>query len=99
MDVTFEWDDMKRTANVEKHGLDFADAPRLFDSPMLLDIDDREVYEETRWIGFGLLDGRVVAVVFAEPDPGTVRIISMRAATSRERRMYEREIRDRLGQG
>ncbi len=95
--MRFEWDELKSFANVRKHGLSFADAPQLFASPMLVEEDDREAYGEQRWFGIGFLQGRIIALIWTEPDEETVRIISMRRALNHERRRYEREIRDRLG--
>ncbi|PIZ25733.1 MAG: hypothetical protein COY47_04345 [Chloroflexi bacterium CG_4_10_14_0_8_um_filter_57_5] len=46
--MKFEWDKQKNKANIEKHGLDFADAHKVFESPMLVRIDDREDYGEDR---------------------------------------------------
>jgi uncharacterized protein len=96
--VRFEWDEQKNQANIGKHGFGFADADRVFDLPMMVDLDERSRYGEDRWIGYGLLDGRIVAVVFTEPDPETTRIISLRRALLQERRRYEQYIRNRLGE-
>lgn len=49
--------------------------------------------------GIGMLDGRVVIVVFTEPDEQTIRIISLRKALPYERKRYEQYLRDELGQG
>jgi uncharacterized protein len=92
--MKFEWDDHKNELNIEKHGFDFADAYRVFDWPMLVDFDDRNDYGEDRWIGIGLLNGRVVVIVFTEPDQNTTRIISLRKAILYERRCYEQYIED-----
>lgn len=32
--MQFEWDEAKRTKNIVKHGIDFADVPQIFDGPM-----------------------------------------------------------------
>jgi uncharacterized DUF497 family protein len=56
--MKFEWDERKNHANVEKHGLDFADAHKVFKAPMLVKLDEREDYGEYRWIGIGLMDMR-----------------------------------------
>jgi uncharacterized DUF497 family protein len=34
--MKFEWDEQKNQSNIDKHGLDFADAYRLFSLPMLV---------------------------------------------------------------
>jgi len=78
--VSFEWDENKRAENIGKHDLDFVDAWQIFDAPMLVDVDDREDYRETRCFGIGFLKNFVVAIVFTEPDEQTIRIISLRRA-------------------
>ena len=95
--MNFEWDDFKNEINIDKHGFDFADGYRVFDSPMVVDIDNRRDYREDRWIGIGMLDGRIVVVIFTEPDRSTTRIISLRKAFSDERRYYEQYIKNELG--
>lgn len=95
----FEWDERKRQANIRKHGLDFQDACRMFQLPMLVALDDREDYSEERWIGVGVLNTRVVVVVYTERNGDTIRIISLMKATSHERIKYEQLLRDQLGAG
>jgi uncharacterized DUF497 family protein len=56
--VIFTWDEPKRQANLAKHGLDFADAEKVFAGPMVLFEDNRADYGEQRMIGVGLLDYR-----------------------------------------
>jgi len=58
---------------VAKHGLDFADAPKVFDGPMVLFEDDRSRPAEYL----------VVLIVHVESD-ATIRIISMRKADSNQ---------------
>lgn len=95
--MRFIWDENKNFANVTKHGLNFKDAERVFGLYMDTTIDDREDYGETRWLGIGLLDNRMVSVVYTEPDEDTIRIVSLRRATTQERKKYERSARNRLG--
>ncbi|MBF2099055.1 MAG: BrnT family toxin [Gloeomargaritaceae cyanobacterium C42_A2020_066] len=78
--MNFEWDEYKNQSNLVKHGFDFADAFHIFKAPMLVEFDDNEEYGEERWIGIGLLSGRVVVIVYVEPDEGKVRVISLRKA-------------------
>lgn len=85
--IRFTWDEAKRAANLKRHGLDFADAERVFAGPLALFEDDREAYGEQRMIGIGLLDALVVLVVHVERDE-TIRIISMRKATRDETSIY-----------
>lgn len=95
--MKFEWDERKNGINLAKHGFDFADAFRIFDLPMAVEMDEREDYDEDRWIGIGLLNGRVVVIVYTEPDDKTIRVISLRKALSHERRRYEQYLKNRLG--
>lgn len=95
--MKFEWDEHKNQSNITKHGFDFADAVRVFNLPMLVYLDDREDYAEDRYIAIGLLDGRIVVVVYTEPDEEMVRIISLRKALSHERKCYEQYLKNRLG--
>ena len=85
--MTFTWDETKRRANIAKHGLDFADAEKMFAGPMVLFEDDRSEYGEQRMIGIGLLDYLVVLIVHVETND-TIRIISMRKAESDETDLY-----------
>jgi uncharacterized DUF497 family protein len=95
----FEWDEPKAADNLRKHGLDFADAWEIFESPVLEVFDDRKDYGEDRWIGVGILKGRAVVVVYTERPNGVMRIISLRKALSHERKRYEKALRDGLGAG
>jgi hypothetical protein len=95
--MKFEWDERKNQSNLAKHGFDFADAFRIFNLPMVVELDEREDYGEDRWICIGLLDGRVVVVAYTEPTQKTIRVISLRKALSYERRRYEEYIKNRLG--
>ena len=55
-------------------------------------LDDRFDYEETRFLTFGVLDGRVVAVAHTETDD-VVRVISLRKASKGEEESYYKEIK------
>ena len=85
--MNFTWDETKRRANIAKHGLDFADAEKVFAGPMVLFEDDRTDYSEQRMIGIGLLDYLVALIVHVETND-TIRIISMRKAESDETDLY-----------
>lgn len=87
--MRYTWDETKRQANLRKHGLDFADAEKVFASPMVVFEDTRADYGEQRMIGIGLLDFLVVLIVHVESDE-EIRIISMRKADSDETDLYYR---------
>lgn len=89
---------IKNAANIQKHGLNFEDAHKVFQLPVLRVLDTREDYGEERWIGIGMLDGvRIVVVVYTEVYENTVRIISMRKAIAHERKRYEEACGDEFG--
>jgi len=46
--MNFECDEQKNEINIERHGFDFADAYRIFDLPMVVDLDERRDYGEDR---------------------------------------------------
>jgi len=85
--MQFNWDELKRKANLAKHGIDFNDAARIFAGPLVLFEDDRADYNEQRMIAMGLLDSLVVIVVHVESDR-TIRIISIRKADKYETNLY-----------
>jgi uncharacterized DUF497 family protein len=91
--VEFEWDEAKRRSNLRKHGIDFVGVEQLFEGVTVTILDDRADYGEERFVTFGLLDGRVVAVAHTEADK-VIRIISVRKATKNEESGYFKEIAD-----
>lgn len=91
--MRFEWDEKKRQANLRKHGIDFADAWRVFENETYTETDDRFDYGEIRSFSLGLLFGEVVAISHIESDEA-IRFISIRKAKNDEQKKYFREIRD-----
>ena len=98
MEVTFEWDEAKRSANLGKHGIDFVDVPEMFTGSIMVVPDARKDYGETRHIGFGFINRRLVTVVFTKRNPETIRIISARKANDREKAQFKESLADQLGQ-
>lgn len=90
------WDETKNLANQKKHGLSFQEARVLLLSGTdYLEIFDEEHSElEDRFIAIGPIARGIILVVWTEHDEKTVRIISARLATSRERAFY-RAYKDR----
>jgi uncharacterized protein len=88
--VRFEWDPKKERRNVEKHGITFKEAKELFTSKA----DFLEVYDgvhsefEERFIAIGPIRRGLVLVVYTERREATVRIISARWASRKERALY-----------
>ncbi|MBC6454529.1 MAG: BrnT family toxin [Hormoscilla sp. SP5CHS1] len=84
--MEFEWDEAKRFANIDKHGIDFIDASSVFNGDTATVEDNRYNYGEQRFVTFGILQGRVIAVVHTERDQ-LIRIISARKATKYEQKI------------
>ena len=53
VDDTFEWDELKRQANIAERGVDFADAAQIFKSTVIERTDERADYGETRFRALG----------------------------------------------
>jgi uncharacterized DUF497 family protein len=92
--MSFEWDADKARTNLEKHGVSFETAMRVWDDPLHEIYLDRVENGESRFHAMGCVDGVVVLlVVHTHPglDEDHIRIVSARRATPRERRRYELE--------
>jgi uncharacterized DUF497 family protein len=90
--VRFTWDPRKAASNREKHGVTFDEACSVFVDPLALIAEDANHAERSLITGMSVAS-RIVVTVFIETiaDEGndTIRIISARLATKRERRRYE----------
>lgn len=86
--MKIEFDPVKSEGNARERGLPFdlvADFD--FESAWIV-IDDREDYGEVRYRAVGRLDAEIVSVVFTVRDE-TVRVISLRFASRKERKSYD----------
>lgn len=88
----FEWDKDKNRTNIEKHGVSFEQASRMFEGFTLTVIDDRFEYGEVREISIGMIDGIAYLTVAHTDRSGIIRIISARPARKNERKRYEEAI-------
>jgi uncharacterized DUF497 family protein len=88
--MRIEWDESKRTANLRKHGVDFADAIGALLDPCCLTREDPDAHGEARLVtlGRGYCD-RLLLVVWTERDEDVIRIISARKASPGEAHDYE----------
>ena len=86
MEPKYEWNEDKRRANLENHGIDFS-AVYDFDWATATFLpDDRS--GEYRTKAYGLIEERLHLLVYTVRGDRT-RIISLRKANSREVRRYE----------
>ena len=83
-----QWDSSKAASNLEKHGIDFADAATVLEDEFALTREDDEHAEE-RFVTIGSdALGRLLIVVYTWRDD-ELRLISARPANRYERRQYE----------
>ncbi len=91
--LRFDWDETKDASNLLKHGIGFSAASMVFDDPLQLSVQDRDIDGEERWQTIGMAGGVVLLLVahtFEDEDgEEVVRIISARKARIGERRRYE----------
>ena len=87
----FEWDEEKREANIEKHGVDFIRAVKIFANPVLEHFDEREDYGEDRRITIGHWREYFIVVVFTWRSENR-RIISAWKAGKDEKEKYYKAI-------
>jgi uncharacterized protein len=85
--MVIEWDENKNQINIEKYKIDFNDASKIFEKPIITRIDNRTEYGEKRWIGLGILEKIIVVFVFTMRGK-KLRIISVRIANMNERDIY-----------
>jgi len=90
MPLRFEWDARKAQANLRKHGVSFAEAATAFEDPLSLTIPDPDHSAvEERFVLIGQSRHQHLVVVAHVERDATIRIISARPATRRERTSYE----------
>jgi hypothetical protein len=93
--MEFTWNEEKNKENMQKHGVDFREAQEIFDDPFHFSImDTRFKYFKERWITIGRTKNGLTIVVghlylFDEKGKETVRLITARKATRKEREDYE----------
>jgi uncharacterized protein len=90
--MRFEWHRRKAEENIRKHGVSFDEAVTAFYDPLSATFDDAEHSAAVaRFITVGYSTrGRLLVVAHAERG-ASVRIISARRATARERRRHEKQ--------
>lgn len=94
MELIFEWDKNKEEINFKKHKVSFKEAMTVFYDPLSKIFDD-EIHSitEKREIIIGHSNnGRIIIVIFTEKKQNLIRLISARAATTKERKDYEENI-------
>ncbi|HEV8640808.1 MAG TPA: BrnT family toxin [Methylomirabilota bacterium] len=88
----FTWDPAKAAANLKKHRVSFPEAATVLEDPLSTTFpDESHSTGERRFVTIGASTrGRLLVVAHAERDD-TIRIVSARRATRRERAFYEQK--------
>jgi uncharacterized DUF497 family protein len=89
--MEIEFDPAKRRKTLEERGLDFAEAAEILNGPQYTRPDMRIDYAEPRFQTVGLLDGRMVMLVWTPTRTG-MRVISLRKCNDREQKKYIRRM-------
>ena len=95
--MEFHWDKTKAAENLKKHGISFSEASEVFSDPLHISVlDVRFDKLEERWISIGMTaKGKLIVVghlysITREQGKETIRIITAREATRKEREQYEK---------
>jgi len=86
-DQPYSWNESKRIANLEKHGLDFANAVLVLESRYRLDVLS-ERNGEARIQSFAYVFEHLAVLTVVHLDEESVQIISFRRASAEERETY-----------
>ena len=83
LDLELEWNESKRQPGLEERRIDFREAVRLFDDPVLETLSRHPA--KTRWAAVGIVDGKEIAVVYAVSHSRRKIITAWRAGTHERR--------------
>lgn len=88
--MKYQWDKNKAASNLQKHGIEFADAVAVFSDDLAITIPDNR-FDEDRFVAIAMdAFGRILVVVFTCRGED-IRLISARLAERRERKQYEED--------
>jgi len=90
--VEFEWDPEKAAANIRRRRVSFNEAATVLEDPLSTTFpNEAHSEDEMRFVTVGVSQrGRLLVVAHTERND-TIRIISARRATRRERAFYEQD--------
>ena len=88
--MKYQWDKNKSASNLQKHGIEFADAVSVFSDELAITIPENR-FDEERFVTIGTdIFGRISVIVFTWRSE-EIRLISARLAERRERKQYEED--------
>ena len=91
--IKFDWDVVKATSNIKKHGVSFEEARSVFFDEFAIQFFDHENSDtEDRFLMLGMSnETNLLIVCHCERENGNIiRVISARKATKNERKHYHR---------
>lgn len=83
----FEYDSNKSSSNLDKHGIDFVDAQKLWNDSELIKIQVKSEGED-RFLVIGLISNKHWSAVMTYRG-NTIRLISVRRSRKKEVMLYE----------
>lgn len=88
--LRIEWSARKNRGNIQKHGVDFAEAKTVFDDPLHLTTTDPDhSIGERRFITVGMSERNRLLIMAHTIEDDRIRIITARRPTRSERKDYE----------
>ena len=91
--VRLTYDPAKREQTLRERGLDFEDAPLVWNALSFTGVSMRPHSDEERFITVGPLRGKLVVVVWTERQNGRY-ILSMRRAGTNETKRYQKALEE-----
>ncbi|MEX2478141.1 MAG: BrnT family toxin [Gracilimonas sp.] len=85
--IGFEFDSTKSRSNVEKHGINFQEAQKIWDDPDLIQIPAK-TEDEPRFFVIGKIGSKLWSAVITYRN-SNIRIISVRRSRKEEIEIYE----------
>ena len=92
MEMRFEFDPFKSVANRKKHGIDFAEAQKLWQSPVL-SLPSKRI-GEPRELAIGKIGSKHWTAIIAQRGEA-IRLISCRRSRDEEKELYQKRIYNR----
>ncbi len=89
--LEFEWDEEKRPAVIREREIDLARVARIFEGPVITDVDDRRDYGEIRPVSLGMVGDEAFYVVHTERD-GVTRLITAWSGGEHGKRKYQASV-------
>lgn len=88
--MKFEWNETKAVANLRKHEVSFVEGATVFADTLSYTFPDQDHSDdESRFLIIGMSENKRILVVSHTCRDTSIRIISVRIATRKERKFYE----------